>query len=368
MQQQPPRSDVWPRSLEGEGADDADRAYAGSTFREVREAVFANPYYRVWGAEGEPPLPKYDSTLWSMLSGVLSFGRNHPFFSAARRTLDTAADLRWGPAGRGVRRLLHPAGVCLFGKWEITQETHYTGYFRRGSVGLVIARYSTGGKSHREAKRSLSMVGKVYPTTDPADQRRLRPAAFITQHNFGGSRTEYINDADLRNAPDTRAWRRGLPGLAQLIVTNLVFQAADRQPTMRQLYEIAELGKTAEEKTSAPQFLRFLADAGQPRVPGAGLDFRDEVMAQIYDRGDPQPKRKLAFDVEVSDDGPLPGPVPMLYAVHKIKNWARIGKMTFEEAVVSHNGDFVIHFHHPKWRDDRNDPATAVRRGRRRVR
>jgi hypothetical protein len=30
--------------------------------------------------------------------------------------------------------------------------------------------------------------------------------------------------------------------------------------------------------------------------------------------------------------------------------------------VASYNGDFVIHFSHPTWRDDRNDPATATRR------
>jgi hypothetical protein len=27
--------------------------------------------------------------------------------------------------------------------------------------------------------------------------------------------------------------------------------------------------------------------------------------------------------------------------------------------VVSFNGDHVIHFNHPAWRDDRNDPSTA---------
>ena len=33
----------------------------------------------------------------------------------------------------------------------------------------------------------------------------------------------------------------------------------------------------------------------------------------------------------------------------------------FDNAVVSHNGDGVIHFTHPTWRQDRNDPATATR-------
>ena len=34
-----------------------DRSYHGSHFAEVRKALFANPYQKVWGAPGEPPLP-----------------------------------------------------------------------------------------------------------------------------------------------------------------------------------------------------------------------------------------------------------------------------------------------------------------------
>ena len=36
-------------------------------------------------------------------------------------------------------------------------------------------------------------------------------------------------------------------------------------------------------------------------------------------------------------------------------------RSTFDNAVVSYNGDRVLHFHHPNWRMDRNDPATEVR-------
>jgi hypothetical protein len=37
-------------------------------------------------------------------------------------------------------------------------------------------------------------------------------------------------------------------------------------------------------------------------------------------------------------------------------------------AVASYNGDFVIHFRHPTWRDDQNDPASATRVNGRKVR
>jgi hypothetical protein len=35
--------------------------------------------------------------------------------------------------------------------------------------------------------------------------------------------------------------------------------------------------------------------------------------------------------------------------------------MTFDRAVASYNGDHVLHFSHPTFRTDRNDPATATR-------
>ncbi|HEY7661951.1 MAG TPA: hypothetical protein VH934_02385 [Xanthobacteraceae bacterium] len=81
-------------------------------------------------------------------------------------------------------------------------------------------------------------------------------------------------------------------------------------------------------------------------------------MAQIYDRGDPQPKRTLAFDIAVTDEGETRG--PQFRERRAFRNWRRIGTITFDRAAVSNNGDFVIHFHHPTWRDDNNDPATAT--------
>jgi hypothetical protein len=57
-----------------EQVTEEDRAYNGSRFSEVREAIFANAYQKVWGREGEPPLPHYEVTLGNMLRGILPFG------------------------------------------------------------------------------------------------------------------------------------------------------------------------------------------------------------------------------------------------------------------------------------------------------
>jgi hypothetical protein len=343
-------------------APDQDRIYVGSRFPDVVEAIFANPYQRVWGAPGEPPLPVYEVSFRTVVGGILP----KQFQADSARTIDSRADLRWGSDGKGFRRLVHPNGVCLTGKWSIDQPTNYSGYFRKGSTALMVARYSTCcAETRRGQTRSLSMVGKLFPTTDPHHNEPVPTANFMTQEDIGGADTEYINDAELRNAPDTTVSRRGA-GAAVLLVVGLVFQRVDSQPSIRQLYQIAELAKPITDPTRAPEFMRLLVAPGQPRIAGAELDFRDEIMAQIFEKGDPFPKRTLTFNIEVTDEGETSGPV--IRERRTFRNWRRIGSMVFDNAVISYNGDSVIHFNHPSWRANRNDPATATRINGRKVR
>ncbi len=332
-----------------------DRAYNGSRFSEVREAIFANPYQKIWGRDGEPPLPHYDVTLANMLRGILPFGRHYYFGQASKRIVDSHADLRWGPDRKGFRRIIHANGVCLTGLWEITEETEYSGYFRKGSRGLLVGRYSCGtSRVHRGELRSQALVGKLFPTTDPNHEEPLHTASFITMEDIAGTYTAFINDAELRNAPDITVWRQ--PGAA---IPALVFTLVDKKAGVRQVYPIAELGKPLDEPTRAPAFMRLLVASGQPRIEGKKLDIRDEVLGQIFDKGDPLPKRKLVFYIEVTDEGLTRFGFGSLR--QNFRNWCRIGKLTFDNAVASYNGDFVIHFNHPGWRDDRNNPATSYR-------
>jgi hypothetical protein len=117
------------------------------------------------------------------------------------------------------------------------------------------------------------------------------------------------------------------------MITGLVLFRADKQPTLRQTYTIAELDKPVDEPTSAPEFMRLTVAEDQPRVEGADLDFRDEILAQIYDKGDPYPKRELTFNIEVSDVGESHG---IFFPSRTIRDWKRIGRIVFEEAVAPH--------------------------------
>jgi hypothetical protein len=314
-----------------EGLAPDDSAFTGSRFADVREAIFANPYPR--------PFERFPVTLGS----VLHVAGKWLFLAAARRSVKSQADLRWGPDRKGYRRLLHPNGICLTGIWSIDAETGYSGYFRNGSRGLVVGRYSTCcTETRRGYTRSLALVGRLYPTVDPNHPEKLPTASFITQQDIGGEDSKTINDAVVLNAPNTSLWRRGFLGIPILLVTAVVLRIADKQPTMRQVYQIADLGKPASEPTRSPQFMRFRVSPQQPRIEDAGLDFRDEILMQIERQG------RLTFDIETSDTGKS----YFFGQLRKITNWRRIGSLTFTEAVASFNGDRVVHFNHPKWRKD----------------
>ncbi len=337
-----------------------DRQYVGSTFQEVRDAVLDEPYHgTTWGQDGDKPLPVHMTTFWGLATGLFDIGKRFVFLDAAKRTLVSHADLRWGgPERKGVRRLLHPNGVCLAGTWRITEDTPYTGYFSKGSQGLVIGRYSTGLGVRRGEKRTLSMVGKLFPTLDPQDRRRT--ASFITQEDLGAAFSPGIHDALLRNAPDVTTSARGFD-IGTLLLVAFTFGRADKQKTVRQLYEVAELGKPAGVRTRCPRYMQLKISS--PKIGGgeATADFRDEVLAQIYDRGSDLPKRRLVFDIQVSDKGEIEGLIDKKLVG---ADWRTIGDIAFDEAAASYNGDFVIHFHHPKWRDDVDDPGSVTGPGR----
>ena len=88
------------QDLEANTFGDEDRRYNGSRFADVVDALFANPYQRVWGGEGEPPLPVGRCTCEPCSGRSCRSGRTNSS-EASERTLDSRADLRWGPDRKG---------------------------------------------------------------------------------------------------------------------------------------------------------------------------------------------------------------------------------------------------------------------------
>lgn len=347
-----------------QGITGEDREYQGSRFSDVKAAIFANPYQKVWGDPREPPLPRYKVTNRSAYAGSLPGGRPPQFKLASIRTLDSAADLRWGDDGRGFRRLVRPHGVCVTGTWEITEDNPCSGYFKKGSRGLVIARISAGvTMTLRGMRRSYGLVLKLYPTVDENHRQRLHPANVILADDLGGTTDSHVTGVEITNAPHVTGWNRGNE-IPVLLIEGLIFELVDRRASVRQVYPIAELGKAPGEPTHAPEFMRLQASSGQPVIDED--DVRNEVLAHIFDRGDPKPRRTLRFDISVSDAGKRSN--LGIFQRQTVDNWQSIGRIDFNDGVASYNGDFVIHFRHPTWREDRNDPETAVRQAGRKVR
>ena len=69
------------------------------------------------------------------------------------------------------------------------------------------------------------------------------------------------------------------------------------------------------------------------------------------------PKRTLAFRIETTDRGTTHGNAA-IKEWREFADWRTIGRMAFDAACASVNGDRVVHFQHPRWRRDRNDPRS----------
>ena len=156
---------------------DEDRVYAGSRFRDVVAAAFANPYQQVWGREGEPPLPNEAVTMRTVFGNLLSRHWNRRFERASERAVDSRADLRWGPDRKGFRRFLHPNGICLTGRWQITEATVLRAILlaaaRRSSLrGTRAARAATSaGRSDRSLSSANSIRRRIRTTRSHCGRR-----------------------------------------------------------------------------------------------------------------------------------------------------------------------------------------------------
>ena len=252
-----------------------DRGYRGSRYADVRKAIYANPY-RGGAAGQEPgPLPMFKSTIRNAWRGLL-FGENK-FRQASARSIDSRADLRWGADGKGWRRIIAPNGICVLGTWEITADNPYTGYFAKGSKGLTIGRFSSdGNETKRGQRRSISLGMKIYPTMDPEHPTPLIPASVIVQEDLGGMRTDYMNDAEMVNAPSVHAYRRGhlLPRHAARRPDFSAARQGWRQPSASRSRRAGQASGPRDQRTRA-HAAQDDAGSAEDRRPPPGFPGRD---------------------------------------------------------------------------------------------
>jgi hypothetical protein len=287
-----------------------DDGYAGSTFEDIWNQVTSDVYQT---------LPQKSVTLGS-------FGWfQSRLRSDAKRTLNSRKDIL-----PRFKKLLHPNGICLAGKWSIDQSTPFTGYFAQGSEALIVARASVALSETTQGNfRGFGLAGKLIPTSVRNHTDKLKTANFFTVDDLGGTKTANFTDALLLNRPKLSTSGRGTYVKAIGAAVGLLFNLMDSNPNERQLYEISELGLANPAKAVTPRFMRLVGDKTNVKI-ASQADFRNELMLKNYEGN-------LKFSIELSSDG---------------KAWKRVGTMEFTDDAASDSCDHRLHFHHPKNRSD----------------
>jgi hypothetical protein len=284
--------------------------YQGSTFQEVRDQVFSDPY---------PVLPHEKVTMRSFFRGFTNI-----LMKAALATLDEPGDIK-----PYFRKLVHPNGVALTGTWNITEPSPYSGFFKQGSKGLIIVRCSVAlSNTTRGHYRGFGFAGKIFPTMDPL--KRVKTADFFTIDVFAGTKAPHFTDVELTNDVPTGFNIDAVLNFFSGFTSVLTFRRADGNNNMRQLYPISEAGLAAGEKVVTPRWIMVKA------WPGSGKsekpDFRDELQVANYKNN------TLRYEVWVADKE-LPS------GARDVKH---IGYIDLTESVASESCDHRLSFQHPR--------------------
>ena len=187
---------------------DEDRGYAGSRFRDVVDALFANPYQQVWGRAGEPPLPVQEVTIRSVFGGAGLIRQASPFRSRVR----AVARLRRRPSlGAGSERLhAVPASKRRLPRRALADHRRHAvfGLFRprphRARRRPVLER------RRRTATRSDPIDGDGRQALSDDGSGPPHAAAHGQLHHAGGYRRGDDRVDQRRRAPE-RAGRHRLP-------------------------------------------------------------------------------------------------------------------------------------------------------------
>lgn len=293
--------------------------YEGSTYSEV------------WKAASDPKAygNAYDRNNLPVFEPPLSGGNNPSIYARAKQTIDDRRDIV-----PYFQKRVHANGMCFAGTWKITEDNPYTGYFKKGSSALIIARISEAagnpiaGKGKR---RAFGFVGKLFPTTDPTDPKKYKTANFQAIDDLGGTWAKHFTDQTLMNHPNLTPNLQ----LAETFLTAgevaIAFEKADPNHHIkeRQLYEVSELGLDDPTKAITPDWFGIVASPGTPVVDMP--DFRNEL--ELNRRNG-----KLSLDIVTAAD--------------EFDDWHKTGVIELTQDALAPGCDHIVTWHHPAWRDD----------------
>ena len=283
--------------------------YAGSRVRDVWTEIRSNPYRT---------LPQETVSV----TKFFSWGTNLLARSATRTIADNSDVLP------RFNKLVHPNGICLKGTWNMTETSPYTGYFEQGKQAVVIARASSAlSETQVGHYRGFGLAVKIFPTDNPNHLFPLKTANFFVIDDLGGTLTKNYLDAPMTNEPAASVRLTSVFLAPVAAAASSAFSAADRNPGIRQLYPVAELGLRAGQVAKAPNYIKIVGSAEMKRQ--TKNDFRNELNVALYGNN-------LDFDVLVS--------------ATKTGPFQKIGYLEFQESMASDSCDHRVHFPHPKFR------------------
>lgn len=281
-------------------------------------------FQSVWNEVLSDPLASLPQNTVSF--GKLSKASKNIILSDAKRTLVDHRDII-----EPFDKLAHPNGVCLKGNWEIYKDNPYSGYFKKRSKALVIARASSALSETKSGKlRAFGMAIKIFPTMIKTRVNKEHTANFFVIDDLGGTDAKYYTDVAMTNEPDVSITSEVLKNLLYSIKVAGAFSSADKHSGIRQLYEVSELGEKNKKHILTPKWIKISVHG---KAKTAADDFRDEFKMKHG--------QKMVFDIAVASK-----------VIDKKKDWKTIGNITFTESVISNTCDHRLHFHHPVWRDD----------------
>jgi hypothetical protein len=284
------------QTIPGKSTDQDIFEYDGSTFQEIHDVGFENPYAQ---------LPFHPGVTVTKLIQLFNDGARNLF---DRRDIRPYYD-----------KLIHANGFCATGIWKINADTPYSGYFSKGSEGLVFARLSVAAsRLNSGQKRALGIAGKIYPTLNP--QEKFKPANFVAIDYLTGIVTKHITDTDMTNFPDVG------PDPGAILVNRIMFRLLDKRPGYRQLFPISTLGLKPGETVVTPDLMMLRITADMPKIDA--VDFRDELRLENY------PNHTLVYEINVRN--------------FNEPEWQQIGTLSFNEYCICEGCDKRIHFWIPR--------------------
>jgi len=245
----------------------------------------------------------------------------------AKRTLSSEADII-----EPFNKLVHPNGVCLSGVWKIDTPNPYSGQFKNGSESLLIARASTAMSATKRGEiRAFGMAVKLFGTMNKEETTTNSLANFFVIDDLGGTDTQYYTDVALTNEPDVSFTSAVFGSLAYGLKVASAFSSTDENSGIRQLYELSYLGEGESSRVITPKWIKIEAQKKQTKF---GVeDFREEFILGVGEN--------LVFNISVTSQ-----------EIEGVKQFKKIGTITFDSSVISTTCDHRLHFHHPLWRDD----------------